>query len=484
VDFVAGNPPWINWESLPEDYRDSMKPLWVDYGLFTLSGSAGRLGGGKKDLSMLFLYTSVDNYLAPKGKLGFVITQTIFKTQGAGDGFRRLRFTPKDETFYIKPLQIHDLSEMQVFEGATNRAAVFVCEKQKRPFKYPVSYTAWSGPSRITQSEPLESVLKLTKRVKLGAIPVVEGKETAPWLTAPPKALSGVRKVLGKSHYQAFAGCCAWLNGVYWVRVIKEWHDGNLVIENLHDVGKLKLDPVEAVIEPDLVYPLLRGRDVNRWSAEPSCHIILAQDPETRRGIPESDMKVRLPKTFAYLRKFEGSKDKPERGTLRGRSGYLKYFSPSDPFYSMYNVGPYTMAQWKVVWREQSSVFQASVIGPKDSQVVCPDHKLMLVPCGSEEEANYLTAILNSAPSLLAIRSYVISTSTSTHVLENVKVPVHDRKSKTQRRLATLSRICHEATAKEDRAGLRTAEREIDELAAEVWSIGARELSAIGKALG
>ncbi len=28
-DYVAGNPPWVNWESLPGDYRQETKPLWV-----------------------------------------------------------------------------------------------------------------------------------------------------------------------------------------------------------------------------------------------------------------------------------------------------------------------------------------------------------------------------------------------------------------------------------------------------------------------
>ena len=41
VDYVAGNPPWVNWESLPDGYRDTLKPIWQRYGLFTLSGSAG-----------------------------------------------------------------------------------------------------------------------------------------------------------------------------------------------------------------------------------------------------------------------------------------------------------------------------------------------------------------------------------------------------------------------------------------------------------
>ena len=183
VGYVAGNPPWVNWEHLPEDYRDAMKPLWEEYNLFTLSGSEGRLGGGKKDISMLFTYSSVDNYLEEGGKLGFVITQSVFKTQGAGDGFRRFRYNrtkPQKTTWRLKPLIVHDLSAMQVFEGATNRTAVFVCEKTTRSFKYPVEYTTWAGPSRIAQDESLASVRTATTQHKMGAIPVVASKDSSP----------------------------------------------------------------------------------------------------------------------------------------------------------------------------------------------------------------------------------------------------------------------------------------------------------------
>ena len=347
VDYVAGNPPWVNWEHLPEGYRDAMKSLGEKYNLFTLSGSEGRLGGGKKDISMLFAYSSVDNYLEEGGRLGFVITQSVFKTQGAGDGFRQLRYTrPGSETTWrLKPLIVHDLSAMQVFEGATNRTAVFVCKKTPQPFQYPVKYTTWSGASRIAQDESLPSVLNATTQRKIEAMPVVTSKDSSPWLTAPEQALPGIQKVIGPSDYKAYAGCCTWLNGVYWIRVLDKRPNGELLIENLHDVGRIKVERVQSVIEPDLVYPLLRGRDVQRWNAEPSAHIILAQDPETRKGIPESEMKHRWPKTYAYLKQFEGDPEEPARGSLRGRSGYRQYFNPSDPFYSMYNVGSYTMGE-------------------------------------------------------------------------------------------------------------------------------------------
>lgn len=52
-DYVAGNPPWVNWESLPDDYRSDTKQLWVYHGLFPHGGMDTILGKGKKDISML-----------------------------------------------------------------------------------------------------------------------------------------------------------------------------------------------------------------------------------------------------------------------------------------------------------------------------------------------------------------------------------------------------------------------------------------------
>ncbi len=487
VDYVAGNPPWVNWESLPENYRDGMKPLWQEYGLFTLSGSAGRLGGGKKDLSMLFVYSAVDNYLENAGRLGFVITQSVFKTQGAGDGFRRFYYEQDEKIWRLKPLAVHDMSAMQVFEGATNRTAVFVCQKTKRPFSYPVKYTSWSGVSRVNQDESLESVRKATTQTKLKAMPVVADKETSPWLTAPQNTIPAIQKVLGKSHYTAFEGVnTGGLNGCFWIRIIEERPDGNLVIVNLYDVGKIKVPRVEAVIEPDLVYPLLRGRDVHRWHAEPSCHIILAQDPDLRKGIPEATMKLKYPKTYAYLKKFEGDRNSPERGTLRGRSGYKQYFKPSDPFYSMYNVGPYTMVEWKVYWTRVSAEIGAAVSGGSTGNLILSAETATFAPLSSEMEAHYFAALMNSSPCRCTIENYA-SKSTgsfgSPHVLTNVSIPQFNHGDAVHSRLATLSKECHvEEVADKPNTQLQL-ETEIDELAAELWSITPTELKAIQKAL-
>ena len=483
VDYVVGNPPWVNWESLPgridapteQNYRQRAREVFKRYGLFSLGGTEARLGGGKKDLSMPFVYAAVDHYLKEGGELGYVITQTVFKTTGAGDGFRRFRFGAKDQDdekqVFIVPREVDDLSSFQPFEGATNRTALVTFTRSKRAVKYPVRYRVWrkTKRGRIQADWSRNTVEERVETLDFAAVPVERGKPTSPWLTAPRAVLGPLRRIIGPSDYRGRAGCCSWLNGVYWVRKLRK-APGGWLVENLTEAGRTEIKRKRSTIEPDLVYPLLRGRDAKRWRAGPSASIVLTNVPETRAGVPLAKMKRDYPQTFSYLKSFEKK--------LRDRSGFKKYLQRTEPFYAVYNVGSYTVAEWKVVWREQSSTFQAVVVGPTpEGEVVIPDHKLMLVECEQgEREANYLAALLNSTPAKLLVGSYVISTSTSTHVLENLRISRFDKKSELHKRLANLGTRAHKAAASGKPALLKRIEAEIDQAAAALWKISPAEL--------
>ncbi len=478
VDYVAGNPPWVNWEHLPTDYRDSTKSLWVKYGLFSLSGSAGRLGGGKKDLSMLFVYSGIDNYLSDSGRLGFVITQTVFKTKGAGEGFRSFTYDEREKNIYLAVLSVDDMSDLQPFEGATNQTAVFLCQKTAKSFDYPVPYILWQNTKkgRIDQDSTLAEVRAETLQRELGAIPVDKNDSTSPWLTVPEAALSGIQKVVGKSDYKGYVGVnSGGLNGCYWIRILKRLPNDALFIENFRDGIKKKVERVQTSIEPDLVYPLLRGRDVKRWQAEPSAYIILAQDPQTRTGIPETEMKRRYPKTYAYFKLFKEQ--------LRQRSGYRRYFKPADPFWSMYNVGPYTLAPWKVVWRDMGTDIQPAVVHECNSAIVLPEHHVMFVSLDESSEAYFLAGALSSAPSRSVVSAYTTLTGMSTHILENVSIARFNPNNTLHLHLAHLSECCHNAKAKGDESVVTALESEIDKASAQLWDITENELKAIQDAL-
>ena len=473
-DYIVGNPPWVNWESLPEDYRQDSKKLWQKHGLFPHGGMDTILGKGKKDISMLMTYEAMDSYLKDGGRLAFVITQSVFKTSGAGQGFRRLCL---GSGIPIKPVHVDDLSSFQCFEGATNRTAVVVLQKG-REVKYPVPYTFWqktlSGKA-VGYDSDLEEVKAMTRRVEMKAEPVQAQDPTSPWLTARPKALKAIKKAIGPSDYRAYEGVnTGGANGVFWLEILERRPDGILVVSNITEGAKRQVEQVVAEIEPDLVYPLLRGRDVQRWRAAPSAHILMVQDPRTRRGIDENTMQMQYPKTWAYLKRFEV--------VLRQRAAFKRYFTRSaqekvketGTFYSMFNVGEYTFSPYKVVWREQSSSFICSVV-ENIEKIVLPDHKLMLVPFSNRKEAYYLLSVLCSAPVRLAIESYSIATSTNTHVLDNIRIIKFDPSN------AVMEKLCIEGieVCSDPKTEVSEHEERIDLLAAQLFEISENELKEI-----
>ena len=481
-DYVAGNPPWVNWESLPDAYRQQTVRLWQDYGLFVHSGMDTILGKGKKDISTLMAYVAIDRFLRPGGKLAFIITQSVFKSSGAAQGFRRFRLPDNTD---LRVVHVDDMSELQPFEGASNRTSVVVIEKG-RPTRYPVPYTYWRKTAKgkgLSYDSTLEEIEAMTARLRFSATPVSRADPTSPWLTARPTALKAFEKVLGESDYEAHEGVnSGGANGVYWLEIVAERPDGPLVVRNITEGAKREVEPVTIELEPDLIYPLLRGRDVHRWRAVPSAHILMVQDPEKRRGMDEEELQRHHPKTYAYLKRFET--------VLRHRAAYSRYFvreAPSGraevgPFYSMFDVGSYTFAPYKVVWPWIAKRIRAAVVTEHGGRPVLPDNNVTLVACSSEQEAHYFAAMLNSAPGEFAACSFYAAGGggiARPAVLKHVRIPKFSAATAAHRRLARLGgRAC--ASEPQRLGGIQA---EIDEAAAQLWGITPRELSEIQRSL-
>ncbi len=479
-DYVVGNPPWVNWEHLPDNYRKSIAPLWGRYNLFSHKGFDAILGKSKDDISVLMTYVVIDKLLKDGGRLGFVITQSVFKTAGGGVGFRRFNI-PKEsgEDLPLRVLHVDDMASLNPFEGASNRTAVVVIEKGKQNV-YPVAYTLWrkKKKARFSYDSELGEVVEATERLKLSAEPVNAEDPTSSWLTAHKKALKAIRKVLGKSDYRAREGVnSGGANAVYWVEIVDTRPDGLVVVRNVTKGAKVKVDETIAPLEPDLLYPLLRGRDVRRWKADPSAFMIVTHKPGMRlSAIPEKDLQVHCPKTYAYLKGFEK--------VLRSRAsrGVSDMLKKGAPFYTMFAVGDYTFAPWKVVWREVGHTLDAAVTGFDKDKITVADHTLITVSFESEEEAHYLCGFLNSSPSRLAVQSYIVL-HPDTHILKNVRIPKFNPKDKVHQRLAELSQEAHEAAKTDDTAALEVIEAEIDAEAARIWGLTGEELTEIQRSL-
>jgi len=502
-DYVVGNPPWVNWENLPDAYRDASRELWERYGLAGVVGKTG-LGKVKRDLAMLFLVRCFDLYLKPRGKLGFLIPFTVFKTQ-AGAGFRN--FLARKTKIHV----IHDLVTLYPFEGAVNRTSAIVVEKiceiglgevsddaknaLYKAFEESmkgVRHIIWVNPSgkAILTDKPLEEVLQETKRYEAIMIPIEPKNPESPWMQITPKAVEVVRKLLtGMQYYEAHAGVYVALNQVYYVQIKGKTPDGRLVITNPPEPGaKKKVKQVEAVVEPDLIYPLIRGRDVKKWYVEfKNRYVIIPHDPKTAKPLPETDLKVKLPLTYQYLNSY--------RNELEDRSIH-KLWGKSNPFYAVYDIGTYTFAPYKVVWKRTAGAitgkavsFACTVVEPINGKPVVPDDTTILLETKTPEEAYYIVGLLNSAIVRAIIASYTVEIHQETHIIDVIKIPRFDQNNGIHRKIVELSKRAHELArcihaeikpsycmginAEEE---LRRVERDLDLAVAQLFGLSGEDL--------
>jgi methylase of polypeptide subunit release factors len=439
-DFVVGNPPWIRWDYLSQEYRNATLKLWKDYGLFSLKGFQARLGGGKKDFSMLFVYASADYYLKDGAKLGFLITQEVFKSKGAGEGFRRFQL---GEGKYLKVLKAHDLVSIQPFEGATNKTAAIILKKGEKT-QYPVPYIVWTkkkGVGKIATDKLLGEVLPFLQRKKYFAKPI--DLKFGAWQTQPIGA-EKLANIEGKNYYKAILGANPNPYGVFWLEVKKVLSDGSIIIRNLAEKGKQKIPIFDkgVRIESGLVYPAIRGRDIQRWGIKPEIYMLVVQNPTTRRGYSEEFIKDKYSRTYGYLTKF--------KEILLQRPLYKKYYEQTKaPFYSQFNISKETFARYKVVWKRMTNDLIATVVSqlktPFGYKTIIPLETTTFIPTDNESEAHYLCAIINSKP----VRDFIKSFSSAGRgfgtpsVMEHVAIPKFDPENPLHQKLAEISKKCH-----------------------------------------
>ena len=443
-DFVIGNPPWIRWNDLSLEYRKATLNMWKEYGLFSLKGLDSILGGGVKDFSMLFTYAAADYYLKEGDILAFLITQEVFKSKGAGEGFRRFRIGDKK---HLKVIKAYDFVQIKPFEAGNKTAAIILKKGEKT--NYPVSYEVWEkkkGVPKISSNLLLNDVKSFVDIIQRSARPI--GSEVSPWQTLQ-EGLDEFPVIKGKNPYKGQIGARTTPYGVFWLELKTVRLDGNLIVRNLVELGKTKIRQLEALIEPDLVYPVIRGADIKRWRAEPTIFNLIMQHPKKRIGIPEGRIKKDYPLTYTYLLNFKEE--------LKSRATLKRYYNDKAPFYSQFNISENTFAHYKVVWGRMSNDIAAAVVSDIKTifgyKNIIPLDTTAFISTETEAEAHYICAIINS----MIVRGFIKSFSSAGRgfgapsSMKYLNIPKYDSKNKLHLKLANASKKLHdERTAGHD----------------------------------
>src|SRR4029453_19077763 len=136
-------------------------------------------------------------------------------------------------------------------------------------------------------------------------------------------------------------------------------------------------------LESTYLYPMLKSSDVaDATLREPTRWMLV---PQRAVGEPTSDLHRIAPRTRRYLQKHAGLL------RARARSIYRKR-----PPFSIFGVGDYSFAPWKVAISGLYKRLRFGVIGPHEGKSVVFDDTCYFLACSSGEEATVLADLLNS----------------------------------------------------------------------------------------
>lgn len=454
---VVGNPPWIVWDRLPDPYRAGLQEMWKHYGFFTETGMASILGSGKKDLAMLITYLAADRFLQSGGQLGFVITRSILSAAGSARGFRRFQL-PDGSPMCVD--RIDDLSGLKPFHRVNANAVVIFLTKGES-HHYPVPYYRWES------ADPRDRVAEFAR-------PSESADPLSSWSHATASDERLLRCVLAPSNYHAHLGVnTGGANGIYWFQRRKILDGDRWEVENLAQRSRLAIDKIRTVLETRFLYPVLLGKDLQSWHWQPSAWVLLVQDTQRRRGIDEATLQRQAPLTYAYLQRFEDQ--------LRSRAAFQRYFTVGQPghrrdkapFYTMFDVGSYTLAPWKVAWNRMGSTLGAAVVSTFEDKVVLPQETHGMIAAASEQEAHYLAAILNSqtVQRALEMTGQVGGKSFATpRAVHRLGLRTFDPDNPLHCRLSELSQLAHEQ-AKRTKIPEQVTLLAIEESVKEYWGL-------------
>ncbi len=224
-------------------------------------------------------------------------------------------------------------------------------------------------------------------------VPVFEGLDGE-----EPSAVIGFARGRPVAHLAAY-GRCAFADGecpLIWRQGIK--HDAADVMELSVEpgTGRLVNGLGETVdVEPEFVYPLLKGADLRRQTSDRPRRAMLVN--QRRIGEDTSRLKSEAPRLWGYLQSHAPRFERRRSSIYRDR-----------PAFSLFGVGPYSFALYKVavsgLYRSPS--FRA--IGPRDGRPAVFDDTCYFAACDSAAEAAAVSAVCNDpiALDLLAALSF------------------------------------------------------------------------------
>jgi hypothetical protein len=161
-------------------------------------------------------------------------------------------------------------------------------------------------------------------------------------------------------------------------------HDCAIVME-LHREGTDLRNGLEEIVdvESEYVFPLVKGSEVARGNIAHATRALVITQKET--GQDTAVLAHLAPRTWQYLCRHGKALESRKSSIYRNR-----------PRFSIFGVGAYTFAPWKVAICGLYKKIRFTVVGSDEGRPIVLDDTCYHVACKTQQEAELLASLLNS----------------------------------------------------------------------------------------
>ncbi|MCM1222647.1 MAG: N-6 DNA methylase [Lachnospiraceae bacterium] len=453
-DFIIGNPPWISWKSMSKRYREGTEEIWKSYGIFEKNAYDKKTT--HDDFGMAVTYVAVDKYLKNNGNMVFLLPASFLKSTKGGEGFRKFSITRYGQNVPFSVDAVDDFSKVKLFTIATIAVKIIKGIEMKYPMD---SYKVWEQIGRrssIDSHAKWNDVVKKLRFEMISAQPVDKNDKQSAWLTLPDMAFAN--RLLDPTKTRYYSGRKgiepAGAKGVYLLKKPIKTLDGFMLIENCIERQRrkdiLKKGVHKEKVEETYIFPMLGGRNIAKWQVKSNEYMLIPHTSEYKYGIPVKELSKIAPKTSDWLNYYHDE-------LLASRVQNGKFFNKNtQPYYRLDNVGEYTYAPYKVLWKEQTGSMSAVVVGSylesipnadenlfREDKTIVVDSKVLMLGLDNPSEAYYVCGIMNAEDVVKVIDGYAISTNRGVDVLKYLAIPKFEKDNKLHQDIASLSKKIH-----------------------------------------
>ncbi|MEE1126403.1 MAG: N-6 DNA methylase [Acutalibacteraceae bacterium] len=442
-DIIVGNPPWVDWKSLPSGYRDKIKSLCISRKLF----SGDKVTGGiNLNICALISNVATENWLANSGILGFLMPEPLISQQSY-EGFRNM-FLSDDSRLYFKKFT-NWTKAGNPFKPVTQKFLTFYMTKEPVDYKKGVDVDWFILKKRKNYDNCETLSLDEYFDVHKGIAATCHNTKNFFAYVDSRQQLNEFMSIAGESQYIGREGI------EFYPQEMMIFEESGLPptadCTSLRNIqikkAKYHIPQTVELLETKYLHPLVKGVDIYPFHIKFSGYIVpFPYDKRnTRVPIKFEELIRTAPKLAAFYQKH--------KDLILAQTTYNeRIIGKKGEFYKLARVGAYSFAENYVVFRDNTR-WGAAVVSSIDTSwggkkrplfqnhavSICEDSEGNFI---SLEEAHFICGIMNTPVAF----QYVINSSDSRSfpIRPRIYIPKYDKENPIHKKISRLSQEAHE----------------------------------------